>query len=325
MKLRANFNPLFFQASLAAGGVALMAFNFLQFAIPHGKGLITFSDIVWASFNGIQAVLYATLTAIMLIAVIVHIVLTMVFLMNLVAWLANKKASQELMNDPFRNVTIFPIIGSLAMSANVLWAPVGFFVPQVSEGLQALMIPSLIFFAVLLSALFLLELKVIKVLLSASVDNSKFNFIWLLDVFAFGLVSLAGSGIAATASKAHIASIAVVGTVLTVIIGFFILGLKLVHLIITQIKAKKLPDAPILPAFFLVVPILCLFGLSIFRLASYFEKALSIDLSGLSTFIISTSYVIAVVWVIITVYMLGTYFKNQFLKSEYSAPQWGMV
>lgn len=319
-----KFNPLFFQASLAAGGIALMPFNFLQFSISHGKGLIKFSDIVWTSLNGVQTVLYATLIAIMLVAVIVHIALTAVFLKGLVRWVVNKKATTEFMNDPYKNVTIFAIVGSLAMSANVFWAPVGFFVPQVSTSLQSLMMPSLIYFGVLWSVLFALELKVIKVWFTAA-DTEKFNFVWLLDVFAFGLVSLTGSGVAITSGNAQIAGLAVVGTVFTLCIGLFILAVKMVYLISIQINVRKLPDVPILPAFFLVVPISCLFGLSLYRLTSYFQSFLSIDLSPISFFIMNLSYAIAVAWVIFTIYLLGYYFKNQFIKSTYSAPQWGMV
>jgi len=325
MKLNKNFHLLFFQASLAAGGVALMPFNYLQFAIPNGKGLVKFSDIIWTNLSGMQAALYSALIAIMLITIIAHIVLTMVFVKGLVGWLANKKAASELLNDPYKNVTIFPIIGSLAMSANVFWAPIGFFVPQVSSGLQSLMFPSLIYFAVLWSALFALELKVISVWFTKSIETTNFNFVWLLDVFAFGLVSLTGSGIAIASGNAKITGIAVAGTVITSILGLFMLYVKLVHLIITQLKARELPDIPILPAFFIVVPISCLYGLSLFRLTSYFQKYLSTNLSGISSFIISASYVIAVAWLILTVYMLVNYFKSQFLTSKYSAPQWGMV
>ncbi len=325
MKLNNQFNPLFFQGALAAGGVALMPFNFLQFAIHHGKGLIKFSDIVWASLSATQMVLYGTLVGIMFISIIAHIALTVIFLKGLIGWLSNKKLATELMNDPYKNMTIFPIIGSLAMSANVLWAPVGFFVPQISAGLQSLMMPSLIYFVVLWSALFALEWRVIKVWFTKSVDIDKFNFVWLLDVFAFGLVSLTGSGIAITSENTQIVGFAVIGTALTILIGLSMLAVKLVHLIIAQIKVRKLPDAPILPAFFLVVPITCLFGLSLFRLASYFQTVLSIDLSRSSSIIMNFSYAIAIVWVASTVFLLGYYFKNQFLKSNYSATQWGMV
>ena len=49
------------------------------------------------------------------------------------------------------------------------------------------MIPSLIYFVVLWSALFALECKVIKVWFTKSVDIDKFNLDWLFDV---GLVSI---------------------------------------------------------------------------------------------------------------------------------------
>ena len=325
MKLSKQFNPLFFQASLAAGGVALMPFNFLQFAVPHGKGLIQFSMINWGNLNMINAVLYSILIGIMFIAVIIHVILTVVFLKGLFEWSMNRQATSEFINDPYKNATIFPIIGSLAMSANVVWAAVGFFVPQVADRMQAIMLPSLLYFVMLWSVLFTLEWKVVRVWFGKSVKTDKFNFVWLLDVFAFGLVSLTGSGVAAMSTNTLIAALAVAGTVLTIIIGLFIFVAKLTLLITSLIKAKKLPDNPILPAFFLVVPISCLFGLSLFRLTAYFQTFLKIDMSGASFVVMNLSYAIAVLWVAITLYLLFFYFKNYFLKSNYSAPQWGIV
>lgn len=77
MKSKMKFNPLIFNASLAAGGVALMPFNYLQFAIPHGKGLIKLSNISWDGLTGVQSALYFPLVAIMLTFIIIH------FLLNL--------------------------------------------------------------------------------------------------------------------------------------------------------------------------------------------------------------------------------------------------
>ena len=102
-----KFNPLFFQASLAAGGISLMPFNFLQFAIPHGKGLIKLSDIVWTGLSGTQMVLYATLISIMFVSIAAHVFLTFVFLKGLIGWLSNKGAVADLMGDPYKNMTIF--------------------------------------------------------------------------------------------------------------------------------------------------------------------------------------------------------------------------
>jgi len=181
VKRKIQFNPLFFQASLAAGGLALMPFNFLQFGIPHGSGLIVFSDIVWSQLTTLQVLLYGMLIAVMFVALIAHIVLTAIFVKQLVGWILERKSMSKLLEDPYKNVTIFPIIGSLSMSANVLWAPAGFFVPSISEGLQSLMLPSLIFFAGLWISAIILQFKVIKSWLSEGIDFKKYNFVWLLD------------------------------------------------------------------------------------------------------------------------------------------------
>lgn len=320
-----KFNPLFFQASLAAGGISLMPFNYLQFAIPHGKGLIKLSDVTWTGISGMQMTQNAALISIMFISVVAHVILTFEFLKGLAGWLSNKRAVTELMGDPYRNMTIFPIIGSLAMSANVLWAPVGFFVPQISSGLQSLMLPSLVFWGVLWIMMFVLEFNVAKAWLKQHIEIEKFNFVWLLDVFAFGLVSLAGSGVAGTSGNPQISGIAVVGTVVTVTVGIILLFVKFVNLIKPMIKRKDLPSVGILPAYFILIPITCLFGISIFRLISYFQRVYSYNLSGHQSVIIVLLYVFSMSWLAFSVYLLGNYFRNQFLGSEYSAPQWSMV
>lgn len=325
VKRKIQFNPLFFQASLAAGGLALMPFNFLQFGIPHGSGLIVFSDIVWSQLTTLQVLLYGMLIAVMFVALIAHIVLTAIFVKQLVGWILERKSMSKLLEDPYKNVTIFPIIGSLSMSANVLWAPAGFFVPSISEGLQSLMLPSLIFFAGLWISAIILQFKVIKSWLSEGIDFKKYNFVWLLDVFAFGLVNLTGSGIAATSNNEYISAIAATATVVTIVFGFGLLLFKLFSLIITQVKARKLPDVPILPAFFLVVPITCLYGLSAYRLIAYYGALYSWNIQIFQPVVINLAYVIAAFWLISTVYLIRTYLVNQFLESSYSATQWGMV
>lgn len=323
--IRNQFNPLFFQGSLAAGGISLMAFNFLQFAVPHNKGLIKLSDIVWANLTGGQISLFAVLVAIMLVSVIIHVFLTTIFLGGLFFWLRDRNEFTNLIGDPYRNVTIFPIVGSLAMSANVFWAPVGFFVPWVSSGLQSLMLPSLVFFLILFVSLFFLEYKVLKAWARGPVDTDRLNFVWLLDVFAFALVALAGSGVAIISGNESIAIIAEAATVLTIIVGLLLLAVKTVYLVRIQIKLKKLPDTPVLPAFFLLIPIACLFGLSLYRLPSVFLTLLSIDITAISGFVLNLSYLAAITWLVFAIVILSNYLRKQFMRSKYAATQWGIV
>ena len=323
--IRSSFNPLFFQAALAAGGIALMAFNFLQFAIPHGEGLMRFADISWSNLPGLQFGLYGVLVAVMLLTVVIHTLLTVVFLGGLVVWLSGRQAVAGLINDPYRNVTVFAVIGSLAMSANVLWAPVGFFVPQVASGLQSLMLPSLVFFGIFFAALFSLEYKVLRVLARGHIDTSKFNFGWLADVFAFGLVALNGSGIAITSKDPVIAGLAGAATLAVIAAGLILLAAKMFYLAKNQIKTRRLPDTPVLPAFFTLVPILCLFGISLFRMPPQLQTLFSLDVTRFSSLVLGLTYAAAVAWVVFAVVLLANYFKTHFMRSKFSPPQWGIV
>lgn len=325
LKPKDGFNPLFFQGSLAAGGLSLMPFNYLQFTVPHGKGLITFSDLIWRNFSSWELIVNGFSVMVMFAATLLHVMLTALFVVMLVRWLIPSDKAVTLINDPYKNVTTFAIIGSLSMSANVLWAPIGFFLPAVSSSLQALMLPSFILFLFLWLTALLLELKLIKVWLTSNVSPEKFNFVWVLDVFAFGLVSLTGSGLAITSTQPAIAGVSSVLTVISLIIGASLLLFKLVFLLAIQIKNGKLPENPIIPAFFLVVPIMCLYGLSFYRMTNLLGAFYNVNLSALSFIFITFSYLIAVLWIVFTVYIIWDYIKNHFIGSHYSAPQWGMV
>ena len=321
-----NFTPLKFQIPLAAGGVALMAFNYLQFAVPHGKGLITLSDIPWAGLTSGQTGLYLPLILIMLAFSVINLGTTAFYLKQLIEWLTNKTEYRDFINGPpMKSIGVFVPVASLSMTANVILAPLAFFIPQLSSHLQALMLPGLLFFGLLWFLVFRLEFTVLKTWLSHPLEVPQLNFIWLLDVFAFGLVSLTGTGIAALSDSEKIASTAAFASLFTLSLGFFLLVTKLAYLIYLQIKAHKLPEKPILPAFFLVIPITCLYGFSFYRIALYLQKYFSFDTRVLSFFFINFSYVVTLGWGIFCLYLLGNYFKRDFLKSDFYPTQWGLV
>ena len=309
---------------LAAGGIALMAFNYLQFAVPHGKGLIKLSDIPWATTG--QTSLYLPLIVLMLAFTIINLSFTVVCLKDLIQWIANKQEYQDFVNGPpTKNIGIFVPIASLSMTANVILAPLAFFIPKLSSNLQALMLPGLMFFGFLWLTLFWFEFKVLKTWLRQPIDVAQLNFIWLLDVFAFGLVNLTGTGIAAISSSREIASIAAFASFFTLSVGSFLFVTKLAYLIYLQIKAAKLPEKPVLPAYFLVIPITCLFGFSFYRITLYLQTYFSFDTKVLTFFFLSFSYVITIGWGIFSVYLLSDYLKNDFAKSDFFPPQWAMV
>lgn len=321
-----QFTPLKFQIPLAAGGIALMAFNFLQFAVPHGKGLIKLSDIPWDGLTTGQIGLYLPLMVIMLGFAVVNLASTVVYLKQLLQWRADKAEYLDFMNGPpVKTIGIFVPIASLSMTANVVLAPLAFFIPQLSSNLQAMMLPGLAFFGLLWLAIFRLEFRVLKAWLSHPLDITRLNFIWLLDVFAFGLVSLTGTGIAALCRSEAISSTAAFASLFTLSFGSFLFVVKLVSLIYHQIKAESLPEKHILPAFFLVIPITCLYGFSYYRITLYLQSHFGYDMRMLSFFFLAFSYVVTIGWGLFCLYMLSNYFKEDFLKSDFAPTQWGLV
>lgn len=321
-----KFTPFKFQVPLAAGGIALMAFNYLQFAVPHGNGLITLADIARAELSQQQSGMHFLLIVIMLAFSLVNLLYTPVYLTQLLQWFANKTEYSEFMaGPPTKNIGIFVPIASLSMTANVILAPMAFFIPQISSNIQATMIPGLVFFGLLCLVLFRFEFRLIKSWLSKPIDSSQLSFVWLIDVFAFGLVCLTGTGVAVLSSSKEIASIAALASFFTLVFGFFLLVFKLAYLLYLQVKASKLPGTPVLPAFFILIPITCLYGFSFYRILIYLQTYFAFDTKLLSFVFLTLSYLCSIGWGCFCLYLLSGYFKNDFLKSDFSPTQWALV
>jgi len=303
-----------------------MAFNWLQFAVPHGPGPVTLSDIRWASLTTVQAGMYGVLVAVMLALTVVNLLLTAVFLKDLVQWLAAGQGYQEFMSGPPARITgIFVPIASLAMTMAVIFASAPFFIPSVAANIRVLVAPGLIIFGSLWLIFFALEAQVLRTWPSRSFDSSKLNFVWLLDVFTLGLLSLAGTGLASMADNRGIATIAAGASLVALAAGSFLLVAKLGFLIYIQVKSRTLPERQLQPAFFLVVPITCLYAISYYRVMLYLQKWFGTDIVVPSSFLIPPSYIIAAGWGVFTVYLLSDYFRNYFRDSEYFPAQWAMV
>ena len=321
-----KFSPFNFQVPLAAGGITLMAFNWLQFAVPHGQGSVKITDIRWAELTTVQSGLYGLLVGIMLVLAIANVLLTIVLLKDLARWLRAGQGYKEFMSGPPSRVTgIFVPVASLAMTIAVLLAALPFFIPAVSANIQALMIPGLIIFGLLWLTIFTLESRVLRSWMGRPLDATGLNFVWLLDVFAFGLVGVSGTGLASLASNRGIASIAALASPLVLVVGTSLLAVKAVFLIRVQLRSRTMPENQLKPAFFLLVPITCLYGISYYRLMLYLQKWFGLDMKVPSHYLITLSYIVAMAWVIFSIYLLRGYFRRYFRTSEYFPTQWALV
>ena len=320
-----KFTPLKFQGTLAAAGVALMPYVFLKINIFKNEGEISLSELSLLSGNSLEYVAALFLIAVMGLFIVIHFTLTVIFLKELFIWLLKPDSFKELMKNPLANSALFSPLISLPMSMVVFFGPVSFFVPQLTENMQSLMLPAFVVFSFLWVILILLELKVVKVFFTESVEHEKLNFGWLLDVLALGAVSLFGSSIADFSKSDLIASSVAFMVMIALLVGISVFVLKIAILFYQQIKSKVMPSINILPAYFLVVPPMCLLGFSFYKLLGYASKTYGFDTNAVSFLIIVFSYLTAMSWFIFSVVLLREYLKKEFLSSDFSPAQWGMV
>jgi hypothetical protein len=320
-----KFTPLKFQGTLAAAGVALMPYVFLKINIFKSEEDIALSSLSLLANSPVEYATALLLIAIMGLFIAIHFSLTILFLKELFLWLLKTNDCQKIIKNPLTNAAIFSPLISLPMTMVVFFGPVSFFVPQLTTNMQGLMGPAFIIFSFFWIILLALELKVAQVLATDFVDYGKLNFGWLLDVLAFGAVSLFGSSIVSFADSNLISSSAALMTTITLLVGIVVFAIKVTILVSQQIKAKVMPGINLLPAFFLVIPPMCLLGYSFFKLLGYADKTYAVNTTTISFLVLVFSYLTAISWLIFSVVLLREYLQKQFLASDFSPAQWGMV
>lgn len=320
-----KFTPLKFQGSLGAAGMALMSFNFMKSTVYKGESVVNFSNLSSLSLSSFEYLMTLVSILLMFAFIIIHFTLTVIFLKELFVWLFKTKGFSQLIKNPLTNTAIFSPLISLPMTMVVVFGPVSFFVPQITTNMQSLMLPALIFFILLWVMLISLKMSVLKTLFTASFDYTKLNFGWLLDVLAIGAISLLGSSIATSSNNSTISGIAAFMTIVLLLIGIVVFALKVALLFYQQIKSKVMPNTNLLPAYFLIIPPMCLLWVSFYKILVYVNKVYGFDISVISFIVIVFAYVTAILWLIFSIVLLKDYLKNQFMLSDFSPAQWGMV
>jgi hypothetical protein len=311
---------------LASGGIALMAFNYLHFAIPNAKDPMTVHDMLSANMTPLQSGLNWLLIALMLVLSVFTVGNILPYLAQWFKWRRDTAAYNKFMADspPTLATGCIPF-ASLAMTSLVVLGPLTFFIPPLASNLQAVMLPGLILFGLLWAGLFRYTFMILKMWLVHPTDVEKLHFVWLLDAFSFGVVSLMGSSVAAQSGNAAIASIAAFGALLSVVFGLLLLMVKFSYLIFLQLRAGTLPGKNFVPAYFLVTPMSCLYGFSVYKLASYLHAHFAFDMQvGLFASLL-IPYVISIGWGLFCIYLLWEYLTKDFRKIGFAAPQWSMI
>lgn len=319
-----TFNPLSFLASVGAGGLAVAPFVFFQYTVPHEKGLVTLQQILEHGSQTGNTFFYVMMMAVMVLFGVLHFVLSF----NLFAKFIKFRKSEEYkeyISNPQKNTSLLAVFTSLGMTFNVFIAVIRFFVPFLQENFQSLMLPALIAWSILWLALMSTEIKVLRSAFEKNFDLSKLSFGWLLHPFALGMVTVAGTGIAAMAKDPTIANIAAFMTLTSGSMGVFLLLVKLFSVFQSHFKMNGMPERQFLPSFLIVIPITTLFAISFFRLGHYFEHQFDMHFDLYFKLVTVIPFAFQTWYFAFGISMLKNYFKKDFFRKEYYVSLWAFI
>lgn len=319
-----TFNPLSFLSSVGAGGLAVAPFVFFQYTIPHGKGLITFSQVMDVANNSGNKAGFILMMAIMIVFALIHFVLTANHISKLIGY-SKTKDYKSYISDPQKNTSILALYTSLGMTFNVFIAVIRFFVPELQQNFQALMLPALIGWSILWLFLMRTEIRILKSAFSQDFDLSKLSFGWLLHPFALGMVTVAGTGIAAMAKDHAIANTAAFMTLTSGSMGVFLLLVKLISIFKSHFAMSGMPERQFLPSFLIVIPITTLYAIAFFRLGHYLEHQFDVKLKLFYIIAVTVPFAFQTWYFAFGISMLKDYFKRDFFRKEYYVSLWAFI
>lgn len=297
-----------------------MPFVLMQVTFPHADKLISIHDIAggWDAAS-------LFLVAVMLLSTLMHFFLISKISIEFMHWAHQGDALKVFLSDAAINIGIFSPIVALGMTVNVLLGPVAFFWPEFSRAVPMLVAYGVYPYALLFLVLGAASLAVAKTWFFRDGKPVVFTFNWLLDVFAWGMVALAGAGITMAATDLHVAKVASILTLIAISMGLLMYGIKGIYLLVCQLNHGSSIAEPLKPAHFVVVPINCLFAIAIYKIAGYTGKSLGVDISSLAFVSVVILFSISIFWVLFCAVAFKDWFRYQFIKPDFYPSQWGLV
>ena len=320
-----NFNPLLFLASLGAGGIAVSAFIFIQYGgIFSGEGLATLSQVP-------QTPIVLFLEAIMIVFTIIHIALSTKFFTHYFIW-KKTHAYTETKQNPLMHSSLMAPIVSLAMSFNIIIAVLRYFIDFLSGNFQVIMAPAFVAYALLWIWGMFTAISLLKIAFIKTFDVDKIHFGWLLQPFSLAMITVTGTGFAAlaknTATITYNTDIAATAAFLAVVSGsmaVFLFSMQMVTIFKRHLHRDSILENTFVPTYLIVVPIITLFGVSIFRLGHYVDHLYTAPLLFTTAKLILFALFAFQVWYFTFGLTLLTDYWNTYLKNNHHVSQWGLI
>lgn len=309
-----KFSPLWFQGSLAAAGISLMPYNYLKTTYLVHTSKFNMKYFIENDWNNIEV---WSLTVVMGIFLFLHLLMTFMYLKEGARWLIDPSEFKKIIKDPLKQSALFSPLISLPMTMVSIFGPLSFFIPSITKYIKSIAPFGGILFILLWMTVVVLEVACILEFKRARVTLKRFNFSWLLNVLAFGAVSLLGASLGITLQSYSI----VIMTMISLIIAIILFISKVAILFFNYYKHKPAVSNDMKPAYYLVIPPLCLIWFSVYKVLNF----LSEKLNGVASLIIILAYLSALTWFVFLMFYLLDYFKSIFLKSTFSPAQWGII
>ncbi|PLX27638.1 hypothetical protein C0583_00150 [Candidatus Parcubacteria bacterium] len=317
-----KFSPLIWLSSLGAGGISVIFFAFLNYTIPHGKGLINISQI-HSAYSGLALAGFMFLEALMVVFILLHFALTLQLIPKLLAWIKTPYY-KELLDNPLANAAILAPFISITMSMNVLIGPIRYLFVPLAENLQSMMLPGFLVWSLIWIALMRMEIKLLKISFEKGFDVDKVNFGWLLHPFALGMLSVTGAGIAAMASNIVLANTAFFMLLVSGSMGLFLLLVKSVAIFKSHFASDGLPAKQFLPSLLIIVPNITLYAITFFRVGHFLEHHHGAQLGSYFFVVMTLAFAFETWYLMFGLALLKDYFTTH-MKTEYHVSQWGLV
>ncbi len=267
-QLGSQYSPMFFLASLGAGGLAVSFFMYLMFMIPHPDTPIVTFNHIWPYYQQgelwQQALISTALLGIVFFAVI-HL--------RLLAWNIKEYRAFKL-TEAFKTlrssnaeITLMAIPLTLAMTINVLFVIGAVFVPDLWSIKEYLFPFSLLGFLVIgIYALRILGEYFTRLFITADFDFTKNNSLApMVSIFALAMIAVGLAAPAAMSDQAGLVALSIFVSIFFAMLAVLLLVLKLVVGFNDMLRHGVRIEAA--GSLWIIIPIMTILGITYVRLS----------------------------------------------------------
>lgn len=264
--LKEKYSPLYFLASLGAGGLSVSFFMYLQFMIPHkGTPMVTFSH--WSDMLSNSALpLQIGIVSVLLLQIALGVLHLFLLYWNLKEFFAFKRTpAYEAMKQTPQAISILALPLTLAMTLNVVLIAGALYIPGLWNYIEYLFPVSLVGF----SLVGVLALRIFGDYITKVISEGDPNFVnannlsSLLSIFTFSMISV---GYAASGAMSHTTAVNAIGLFMALFFGIIAILLALFKFIV---GARNIFENGIAkeasPTLWIIIPFLTLIGITAVR------------------------------------------------------------